>query len=133
MEVQDGEKVQINELDLEFAPSTHSVDNLAVRIRSDLKSVSYSGDGMFTDATMQLYSGTDLLIHEAYSMEPEYLNHACVREVVAMAQKVGVKNLAITHLKESLRWDKARVLEYLENETSIHAFLPEPLDTFELS
>ena len=62
----------------------------------------YSGDGGPTAATEALYAGATLLIHEAYYADwSEKKSHASVPQVQALAQRVGVQQLHLLHLKRS--------------------------------
>lgn len=128
----EGDCLKLNELSLEFAMSHHSVDNMAIRVGCGKKSLSYSGDGMFTEATVQLYAGTDLLIHEAYTLESEIPTHSNVKDVAAMARKLGIPALAMTHLQRDVRRNKERVLDYIRSQWNLNAFLPEPWDEFDV-
>lgn len=132
IEVREQDSVTLNEFQLKFAASSHSVVNFAVKVWCGTRSICYSGDGMFTEATARLYEGTDLLIHEAYVMESNLPGHSGVKEVVAMARKLGVRSLALTHLQQELRREKGKVLSYLQQQADILAFLPEPMDHLDL-
>jgi len=131
VEVNAGDRITVNELTLTFAASQHSAPNLAVRVESGGRSVCYSGDGMFSDATKELYRGADLLIHEAFAFEQVVPAHAGIKEVIRMAEEVGVRALALTHLNRELRKAKAMVLEYIQKlNPGVRVLLPEPLEEF---
>lgn len=104
-----GGKIRWREFDLSFAPSTHSVSNLAVRIETAGRSFAYSGDGMFTPASRDLFRGVDVLLHEAYLFEP-HPNHGDIPGVIAMAAEQQVGKLLLTHLNRQTRArDRARI------------------------
>lgn len=121
-------KIKFNELELSFAESEHPITNYSVRVEAAGRAVCYSGDGMYTEATAMLYRGADLLIHEAYAMERTSRAHAGVKEVVAMAEKMGVKCLALTHLSREFRRSVTR--ESLERlgRGNMKILLPEPME-----
>jgi len=128
-----GEELKLGGLTLSFAPSRHVISNYGVRVECEGVSVCYSGDGAFTDATKKLYRDADLLIHEAYSLEPEVDVHANIRDVMAMSEEVGVKRLALTHIKRSLRKDKERVMRFVESHAGrVRVLVPEPLEELTL-
>jgi ribonuclease BN (tRNA processing enzyme) len=112
-----GATVRWREFDLRFAPSRHSVPNLAVRLETAGRSFAYSGDGQFTPAGRDLFAGVDVLLHEAYSFEP-HPNHGDIEGVIAMAAEAGVRRLLLTHLNRDTRVrDRGRIDP---------AILPEP-------
>jgi ribonuclease BN (tRNA processing enzyme) len=109
--------VRWREFDLRFAPTTHSVPNLAVRVEAAGRAFAYSGDGQFTPASRGLFSGVDVLLHEAYLFEP-HPNHGDIEGVIAMARETGVRRLLLTHLNRTTRVrDRGRIDS---------AILPEP-------
>lgn len=132
IEVTKDDRVQLNELELEFAPSTHVISNFAIRVSSRGNVVCYSGDGTFNEATRQLYRNADLLIHESYYFDKRTQAHASLIEVIDMAREVGVKCLALTHLSRDLRREKHRVLEHIKRQEDIKVLLPEPLQEYNL-
>ena len=114
-----GETLAWREFKLRFAPSRHSVPNLAVRLETAGRSFAYSGDGQFTPAGRDLFTAVDLLLHEAYSFD-QHPNHGDIPGVIAMAAETGVRRLLLTHLnRDTRRRDRARIDP---------AILPEPGD-----
>jgi len=112
-----GASVRWREFDLRFAPSRHSVPNLAVRIETSGRAFAYSGDGQFTPAGRDLFANVDVLLHEAYSFDP-HPNHGDIEGVITMAREAGVRRLLLTHLNRTTRVrDRARIDP---------AILPEP-------
>lgn len=97
-----GGALRWREFELRFAPTTHSVPNLAVRIESGGRTFAYSGDGQFTPASRELFAGVDVLLHEAYLFEP-HPNHGDIEGVIAMAREAGVRRLLLTHLNRTTR------------------------------
>ena len=112
-----GDTVRWREFELRFAPSIHSVPNLAVRIETGGRSFAYSGDGQYTPAGRDLFAGVDVLLHEAFSFAP-HSNHGDIEGVIAMAAQARVRRLLLTHLSRNTRIrDRARIDP---------AILPEP-------
>jgi ribonuclease BN (tRNA processing enzyme) len=110
---------------LSFAPSSHPVKNYSIAVAADEVKYAYSGDGNFNDRTRKLYSGCNLLIHEAYSIREEFPGHAKIVNLLKMAQEEGVKKLALTHLQRKIRKERrAEILEVI-SESGVEAFLPE--------
>jgi len=96
-----------------FAPTRHSVTNLAVRVEAGAGKFCYSGDGQFTDESRALFAGADLLVHEAYSFDPSPI-HGDFAGVIGMAAELSVRQLALVHVKRNVRrgkWDRIQALE----------------------
>lgn len=133
IEIEPRNEVVLNELKLEFAPSKHSVSNFAIKVQCGEKSFCYSGDGRNTEASAQLYIGTELLIHEAYTLHEVIPTHGNIQDVIQMAEKIGVKNLALIHLNRDVRRDKERVLNYIKEQADrVNVILPEQMDEYEV-
>jgi len=64
--VENRQTVTLNELKLSFAPTMRSIENLAIKISDGAHAYCYSGDGQFTEETIALYRGCDLVIQETY-------------------------------------------------------------------
>lgn len=126
-------KVRLNELTLSFAQSKHIERNFAVRVEGGGKVICYSGDGVQTRATRDLYRDADLLIHEAYDIEEEVYTHACLKNVIPMCEEVKVKTLALTHVRRDVRRDRALIFSSIEKYARrVRVLLPEQLDEFVL-
>ncbi len=122
LQVSKGHEVSYREFRLRFAPGQHSVTNLAVRMETGGKSFCYSGDGMFTDEGRKLYSGADLLLHEAWKFEPSKV-HGDIPSVIAMAEEASVKHLILTHIQRSVRKHDAR-LQSLDSKVRLTLATP---------
>src|SRR5581483_12001480 len=127
MAAKPGAKVEWQGMTFDFAPTRHSVSNLAIRISHGEKSICYSGDGAITDEARRLYNGANLLIHEAYSFEPSPV-HADIEDVIGTARTQQVKRVALTHIQRELRRDLARVQEAAAREREVEVSIPEPGD-----
>jgi ribonuclease BN (tRNA processing enzyme) len=103
VEVEDGQKIRFNELTLEFAPTNHSASNLAIKVHDGKNAVCYSGDGMFNEKTERIYKNSDLLVHESYILDKKIVGHACITDLIRMAEKNNVKCLALTHIQRDFR------------------------------
>lgn len=96
------EPCEIAGVSFTFAPTAHSVTNLAVRAEAGGKAFCYSGDGMFTDASRALVTGADLLVHEAFQFEPSPV-HADIPSLQKMAAEQQVRQLAMVHVQRTVR------------------------------
>jgi len=133
IEVEKGEQIKLNELALDFAPTEHPVPNLAVKVSNGRNSVCFSGDGMFTKEAEKLYNGSDLVIHEAYTLDNPPDGHACVKDLVDMALRNKVKCLALTHIQRDLRREKlGMVKEYLKEhvKAGLKVIIPDSGDDY---
>jgi ribonuclease Z len=119
-----GEPMQVGRATLRFAETRHAAVNYAVRVESGGKAVCYSGDGAFTDASRKLFSGADLLFHEAYSFE-ESPTHGEIDQVIEMAGAEGVARLGLVHVKRTVRRESDRLIEAV-HEGGKRVLLPEP-------
>lgn len=103
-----GAEVSYGEFHMRFAPTMHSVTNLAARIETAGRTFCYSGDGMFTDESRTLFRGADLLLHEAFAFAESPI-HADIPRLIAMAEEARVKHLVLTHIQRRVRKDDARL------------------------
>jgi len=101
-------EVSYREFRMRFAPTVHSVTNLALRIETAGQTFCYSGDGMFTDESRALFTGADLLLHEAYAFQESPV-HADIPRLLTMAEEAGVKHLLLTHVQRRVRKDDPRL------------------------
>jgi ribonuclease Z len=128
---QPGKPVEVNGMTFDFAPTQHSVTNLAVRVEANGKSFFYSGDGMFTDASRALCRGADLAVHEAYWFEQSAV-HADINGLIELAQTEAVARLALVHVQRKLRRDPGRILSVLGKAGKCEVTMPDPGTTYEL-
>lgn len=131
-EVNAGEPLSYRGATLQFAPSSHPVKNFAIAVTVNGKKYAYSGDGNFTSHTRQLYQGCSVLVHETYDFEVEKFGHACITNVVRMAEDQQVKLLVLTHLNRDLRKKRlAEIREHVSN-ARIRVLIPEVGETLEV-
>ncbi len=116
------------EFEMRFAPATHSVTNLAVRLESAGRAFCYSGDGMFSDEGRELFQDADLLLHEAYSFAESPV-HTDIPRLLEMAQQAAVKHLVLTHVQRAVRKDDERLQSL---ESSVRLTVARPGNTFEI-
>jgi ribonuclease BN (tRNA processing enzyme) len=128
-EVKDGTALRVLDFNLTFAPTLHSVPNLGVRVESGDHCVCFSGDGMFTETSRELYNNADLLVHEAYSFEPSPI-HADFPSLVAMSAEQGVRRLAMVHVARKVRREQQGRIEELIQTDPERLSLPEPGVTY---
>ena len=130
--VKPGKSLIFNELSLSFAPTIHSIDNLAVRVTDGKASYCYSGDGQFIKQTEELYKSSDLLIQETYLYDEKKSGHACITDTLEMAERLNIKTLALTHLNRYFRKNQLPGLKEKIVSQKVKILIPEPSDEFEL-
>lgn len=111
IEVDESRSVKLNGLKLSFAPTIHPVSNLAVKVDDGKKSFCYSGDGMFNETTEKIYKNADLVIHEAYLYDEARIGHACMTNLVKMAERNNVKCLALIHINRFFRRKELKLIK----------------------
>ena len=131
LEVDEKDEIIINDLQLSFANTKHSVKNLSIRIENQNKSICYSGDGNHTPNSINLFKNTDLLIHDGYHYDKHTEGHDNISEVYDFAKKIGVKQLAFTHIQ---RIERENILEITNKITKfdIKSFIPNKGDVLEI-
>lgn len=137
IEVQAGQELDFRGLRLRFAHSRHSPSAPSLAVRIDLPEkgpcIFYSGDGRPTPETQDLAHGSDLAVHEAFSLEPLEETHSSVATSLDFARQAQVKALALVHMRRDVRRDHGEeVRRMLARETSLHAYLPEPGDEWNM-
>lgn len=125
-----GETVEVAGMTLRFAETRHPAPNCAVRVEAEGGAVCYSGDGMFTDASRDLFSGADLLFHEGYSYDASPA-HADIPGVIRMAGEQGVRTVGLVHVARKVRRDHARLRDTVLAEGG-RVSLPEPMSRVEV-
>ena len=129
IEVEEGQAIQFNDLKLLFALTTHSISNFAIKIDDGKKSLCYSGDRGFNEKTEELYKNSDLVIHEAYLYDEKREGHACIIDLIKMAERNNIKCLALTHINRDLRKELGK-----KNISSkkVKVIIPNPFDKFKI-
>lgn len=114
-----------------FAPNEHSQTSpcLAMRLDHAGASVFYSGDGRPTADSARLAQGVDLLIHEAYGLEPDTPGHGGVPGCLELARNAAARRLALVHVNRRVRRGRAPIIRSMLAEAlGDHGLLPEPGD-----
>jgi ribonuclease BN (tRNA processing enzyme) len=122
--------IVLNELRLEFAPTIHAIKNLAIKVSDGKNAVCYSGDGMFNEETERLYRDSDLVIHEAYSLDQNIPAHASVNDLIDMAHRNHIKCLALTHLQRDLRRRGIAEIRARISKEGLKIIIPEPFEEY---
>ena len=98
---------------LRVVSTRHSVPNLGLRLEagSPQKVFCYSGDGMFTPTAAKLYTGADLLVHEAYLEDGQTKTHCSLVQLERLQDLARPKQMALVHLQRNLRKQKDEILK----------------------
>ncbi len=130
IEIHAGQDLDLFGLKWSFAPGKHSQLCLGVRLDGRSSALYYSGDGRPSEETAVLAKGCDLVVHEAYGIEPILDAHGSVDGCITFGRKTGARHLALVHMNRLVRKNHAaQVRKQLDALESIHAFLPEPGDS----
>jgi ribonuclease BN (tRNA processing enzyme) len=121
VESRDGGVVDFQDLRLSFERTSHSIDNLAVKIADGKKTIVYGGDGSPLPES-SFYQGLDLLILESYMYDKEIVGHSSIVSAVSFAKSNDVKCLALTHIQRDVR---RNLPEIKSGNTEV--IIPEPL------
>ena len=129
---EDGKSIRFNDLNLSFAKTGHTVDNLAVRINDGKKIACYSGDGSADENTEKIYKDADILMHECYMFDQRIKGHVAAVDVFEMAKRNNIKCLALAHFKRAFNDETRRRVKEATSSTGLKIILPEPLDEHEV-
>jgi ribonuclease BN (tRNA processing enzyme) len=75
---------------------------LAYRIEAGGKTLSYSGDGEWTDALAQAAAGADLFVCECYMFEKIVRAHMSFATLREKLPATGAKRVILTHMSEDM-------------------------------
>lgn len=128
--VESGQTIEFNNLTLSFAPTIHSIENLAIKVSDGENSYCYSGDGQFIEETVALYKNCDLVIQETYLYDEKKIGHACIADSMKMAEENSVKCLALTHLQRDFRKNDLPTLIGKIKSDKVKIIIPEPLEEY---
>lgn len=131
-EVEAGKPLAYRGATLEFAPSSHPVKNFAIAVTVQGCKYAYSGDGNFTPHTRRLYTDCSMLVHEAYEFEMEKYGHACIKNLVRMAEEERVRVLALTHLQRTLRKERLQEIREYVAGSRVKVLIPSVGDILEV-
>ena len=98
---------------LRVVSTRHSVPNLGLRLEagSPQKVFCYSGDGMFTPTAAKLYTGADLLVHEAYLDDGQTKTHCRLVQLERLHDLARPGRMALVHLRRDLRKQKDEIIK----------------------
>ncbi|MEK7664231.1 MAG: ribonuclease Z [Patescibacteria group bacterium] len=126
--VKSGHVIKLNDLELSFAPTIHSIENLAIKISDGINSYCYSGDGQFTEETERLYKNSDLVIQETYLYDKKVFGHSYITDSIEMAERNNIKCLALTHMQRDFRKNDLPKLRDKIKSDKVKIIIPEPFD-----
>lgn len=130
-EAEFGEEIKFNDLSLNFAPTVHSGENLAIKISDGKNIMAYSGDGSPVTAA-DFYKNLDLLILETYLYDKEIIGHSSIKSAVYFAEENDVKCLALTHINRDFRKNELPKVRDKIKSDKVEIIIPEPLDECDL-
>jgi ribonuclease BN (tRNA processing enzyme) len=133
LEVSPGSDFELPGFSCRAAKVEHAVVSLALRLEDASNSVFYSGDGRSTPESSALAADCDLVIHEAFGLDPVKPDHGSVRESIEFAVRAGAARLALVHVQRDVRAEKAgEIREMLAQISGMQAFLPRSGDSLKL-
>lgn len=94
-----------NGLRFSVAKTKHTLRNYAARIESvkSGKVFCFSGDGEPTAASLNLYRGADLLVHEAFAWTEDIPGHSSAAKILPMLSQLQIKKILLTHFGREFR------------------------------
>jgi len=131
IEIEEGQTIKFQDLELTFAATKHSAENLAIRISDGEHAVVYSGDGSPSEDE-NFYQNLDLLIQEAYLYNQEKIGHTSIVEAIKFAEKHGSGCVALVHISRDLRKDELPGLLPQIKSDKVKIIIPEPMDEYDL-
>ena len=95
-----GALIATSEFSIFATPTRHLLPTVAVRVDSNAsgKSITYSSDTEVCDAVVNLARGSDILFHEATTLNESKEGHTSARQAGAQAKRADVKKLVLVHL-----------------------------------
>lgn len=88
------------EFSISTTPTKHLLPTIAVRVqaRATQRAVTYSSDTETCDAVAQLARGSDILFHEATTLDRSKDGHTSAQQAGAQAKRADAKKLVLVHL-----------------------------------
>lgn len=74
----------------------------ALRLQYGGKTVAYSGDTEWTDALVEVATGADLFVCEAYFFDKRVRYHLDFHTLAANRSRLGCRRLVVTHMSEDM-------------------------------
>ena len=131
-ELEPGFEMELENTRWRCAQNEHSRRSLSLRLDAG-GSVFYSGDGRPTKQTRELAAGSDLIVHEAYTVHENQPGHSSISSCIDFAQGAGAASLALVHISAGTRAQAVRELaRKKEQRQGLHVFIPEPGKTYDI-
>ncbi len=131
LEVEAGQEIKFNDLFLNFAPTVHSGENLAIKISDGNKIMAYGGDGSPVEGN-DFYKNLDLLILETYLYDKEIIGHSSMVSAISFSQINNVKCLALTHINRDFRKNELPKIRDKIKIKKVKIIIPESMDEYSL-
>lgn len=131
VESKENETINFNDINLSFAKTVHSGENLAIKISNGEDTMAYSGDGSPIGGS-DFYKNLDLLILETYLYDKEIIGHSSIVSAIKFAEDNNAKCLALTHINRDLRKNELPKIKDKIKSDKIKIIIPEPLDEYQL-
>ena len=129
IEISDGLKTAIKDIDLEFFKVNHPLPTYAVKVSSNEKSLSYTADIMDKENLDRLFLGADFAIVDACILEKNHkqgLPHISVKEIAYITK--DIPKVMLAHLEYGK--EEETLQEALSQNKK--AFLAEELKTYHI-
>ncbi|MDP3882617.1 MAG: ribonuclease Z [Candidatus Staskawiczbacteria bacterium] len=131
IDIESGQTVKFQDLELSFSSTVHSAENIAVKVSDGESAMAYSGDGSPVSGS-DFYKDLDLLILETYLYDIEKIGHSSIVSGIKFAEGNNAKCLALTHISRDFRKnDLARVKDKIKSD-KFKIIIPEPMDEMDL-
>jgi ribonuclease BN (tRNA processing enzyme) len=118
LEIKPNTPTSIGALQVEAAQVIHGsgAPSYALRVRCAGKTIVYTGDTEWTDRLINIASGADLCICEAYYYDKKMKNHLNYRTLMERREELKCKRIILTHMSDDMlgRLEKLE-LEYAED------------------
>lgn len=132
-EFKSGDTYKWGPLQFEVARSQHSVKNLAVRVIGPAgRSFGISGDGRPTDATIKLFRGVHVLLHESFTNTPQAENHADFQTLREAFHGSGIRRIGLTHISREKRTHMERLIYRYNWKEGTNWFVPKAGQTIKV-
>lgn len=128
--------VGLDGLRLRSIPVEHQVSNVGIRVDTAQCSITYSSDTVLNDGLVQLATGSDLLIHEAFCTRElasvaAAAKHSTAEDAGRAASRSGAKAMFLVHALPQYFDGDDRLVKEAESQCDIQATLPDVLTPFE--
>ena len=102
--IRSGETLSLDGIYWSASQTRHTPYNLGLLLNDGSKRLYYSGDGLYTAQVQELLGqGCDFMIHEAFTYVDEFPYHGSITSCLELADKVGVRQVALVHLDRDFR------------------------------